>query len=420
MLDIKETKESKMCGNLNSQMERNLSAPETPGSGQTKAGCSLANSYPGKKPQEEITLLKLKPCSPSEKQLLLGTLLGDGSMQWGSKLHGRIRFTHGKVQENYCRYKAQALKSYVKTQPQIVENRGWGKESCVFSTVLTPAFSFMYALAYRQDSTNTQKLVKTVTQEWADLLTWEGIAWWYQDDGTLTQAGGVHISTHGFPEEQVAILADALTQRGVPAKVQPVKKGQKTYFIIAIGLEATRKFIEKVKPYVHESMLYKVNLQDRTFLTCHFCGTQFLKKGGPTPNTPACEEYTCLRKAAGMRNKKYIEKLGGNSALWEKKIKPRLEQNPELKATLTLKRKEAEERRKQDPLYVEKWKTIRADWKRKNAEKIRQQRIARMSDPAYAEKVREKARLRALDPTRKARKLEMQRLRRTQKEKLNQ
>jgi hypothetical protein len=271
----------------------------------------------------------------------------------------------------------------------------------------------MHALAYRQDTTNPKKLIKTVTPEWLAQLTWEGIAWWYQDDGTLTQAGGVHISTHGFPQEQVELLANMLTERGVTAKAQQVKKGEKTYFIIVIGSEATREFIERVKSFVHPSMSYKVDLQTQTFLTCHFCGTSFLKKGGPPPAAPACEEYMCLRKAAGLRNKKYVQNLGGSSVLWAKKIKPRLEQNPELKATLTLKRKEAEARRKQDPVYMEKWKAIRAKWKKDNAEKVKAQRAERMRDPVYIAQQREKARLRAQDPARKVRKLELQRLRRT-------
>jgi hypothetical protein len=413
MCDTTRTKEESILGNLNFQMDPNLSVQVTQDSGLAEDGCSLASFYPGKKPLEGTTFAKLKPCSPSEKQLLLGTLLGDGSMQWGSKLHGRIRFTHGQVQEAYCRQKAHILRSYVKTQPQIVENRGWGDKSCVFSTVLTPAFSFMHALAYRPDFTNPQKLVKTVTQEWLNLLTWEGIAWWYQDDGTLTQAGGVHISTHGFPQEQVELLANMLTQRGVAAKAQQVKKGEKIYFIIVIGSEATRKFIEKVKPFVHPSMSYKVDLQTQTFLTCHFCGAPFLKKGGPAPDTPACEDYTCLRKAGNQRNRKYVQRLGGNSALWAKKIKPRLEQNPELKAALTLKRKAAEEKRKQDPIYVEKWKAIRAQWKKDNAEKVKAQKAARMLDPNYVLQMKEKDRIRTQDPTRKARKLEMQKLRRS-------
>ena len=121
----------------------------------------------------------------------------------------------------------------------------------------------------------------------------------------------------------------------------------------------------------------------------------------------------CLRKAAGLRNKKYVQNLGGSSVLWAKKIKPRLEQNPELKATLTLKRKEAEARRKQDPVYMEKWKAIRAKWKKDNAEKVKAQRAERMRDPVYIAQQREKARLRAQDPARKVRKLELQRLRRT-------
>jgi hypothetical protein len=345
------TKEENILGNLNSQMDPNLSAQVTQDSGLIEAGCSSASFYPGEKPIEGTTFAKLKPCSPSEKQLLLGTLLGDGSMQWGSKLHGRIRFTHGQVQEAYCCQKAQVLRSYVKTQPQIVKNRGWGDKSCVFSTVLTPAFSFMHALAYRPDSTNPQKLVKTVTQEWLNLLTWEGIAWWYQDDGTLTQAGGVHISTHGFPQEQVELLANMLTQRGVTAKAQQVKKGQKIYFIIVIGAEATRKFIEKVKPYVHESMMYKVNLQDQVFLTCHFCQTSFLKKLGPTPDIPACEGYTCLRKAATLRNQKYVKKHGE-----AKLYKKRLNSNPKyLEQQRARQTKTREMKREEINAYFRAW-----------------------------------------------------------------
>jgi len=414
MCDIIKIKEENILGNLDSQTAQNLSVQETPVSGQAEAGCSLVNSFLGKKSKEETTLSKLKPCSHAEKQLLLGTLLGDGCMQWGAKLAGRLEFNHGKVQENYCNHKAQVLKSYVKTPPKIVPNGGWGEESCRFATITTPAFSFMHTLAYRPDPINQKKLVKTVTKEWVSQLTWEGIAWWYQDDGTLTQAGGVHISTHGFPKEQVEILAEALAERGVTAKVQPVKKGEKTYFIIVIGSEATRIFIQKIKPFVHPSMEYKVDLQDQTFLTCHYCHTSFLKKKGPTPDMPACEDYTCLKKAGYQRMGKYIEKLGGQKALWQKKIKPRLENNPELKQAYAIKRKAAETIRQQDPDYVQKWKAIRAQWKKDNAERVKAQRAARMKDPLYAAMVREKARIRQQDPIRKARKMELQRLRRVQ------
>jgi hypothetical protein len=254
-----------------------------------------------------------------------------------------------------------------------------------------------------------------VTKDWLDQLTWEGVAWWYQDDGTLTQGKGIHISTHSFPKEEVQLLAEMLQGKGISAKVQPVKKGEKTYYIVSIGTESTRKFIEKVKRFVHPSMLYKTDIGDPVFLTCQFCQTAFLKTTQPTKlKHTCCQDEECRAELNKLMRKEYIERLGGMSQYWFLKEKPRTLADPLHKQ----KRKEMRLRLEQNPEYKQKWDAIRSQWKKDNIQKIYAQREERMKNPEYASKLKAQSAARQKKPENRARKLELQRIRR-QKTKMN-
>lgn len=77
------------------------------------------------------------------------------------------------------------------------------------------------------------------------------LAVWFMDDGYLRKKDAVAIATDRFSEESIRKLAEGLYERyGIHATV--VKRGR-LYF----GVEATRRFLSLISPYVISAMRYK-------------------------------------------------------------------------------------------------------------------------------------------------------------------
>ncbi len=207
------------------------------------------------KPALATRASRLRTPSKSLWKMVLGCLPGDASISCPrGVMHPRLHFVHGTKQSEYCRHKAGLLADYVRTPPKIETNRGWGKEVCRFSTVTSPVFGELWATCIRRDGDRPRK---TVTRLWVDQLDWRSVAYWFMDDGS-SQRGVASFSTHGFREHEVAMLAARLTQLGATANARPVRHGTRNYWVIRLGVPATRTLFEHVRPYVVPSMAYKL------------------------------------------------------------------------------------------------------------------------------------------------------------------
>lgn len=226
-------------------------------------------------------------------QCILGTLLGDGCVD-ARPTNPRLCFIHGKPQEAYARHKALVLKDYVQTPPKLVPNMGYGSVSCTFRTVTTPAFDFLREICLRREG---ERYRKTVTREWLQLLTWEGVAYWFLDDGSLTK-NHANISTHSFTEAEVRLLAGWLAERGVVPCVDTLRtKAGKVCWILRLRKEATTRLIEHIRPFVPECMAYKaVPPAPTPVLPCCVCGRLRSGKAPSAANAaPLCGDPACTR-----------------------------------------------------------------------------------------------------------------------------
>lgn len=261
----------------------------------------------GRHPRRNVAATRNTPLSRAAYQMLLGTLLGDGSMDWCCA-YGRVSIIHSSKQEAYCRHKAELLADYVATPPRLVVNAGWGERNCRFTTVTSAAFEPIRRLCYRQDPV-TGKYVRCVNQAWLDELTWEGISVWYQDDGTLCNRNSTRLCTHRYSKAEVDLLARMLTERGCPAKVWKVarKDRRRQYWVIRLGLDSARTFIERIRPFVHPSMAYKLRIKEPRTVPCAFCGKALTPRGKQaTAEYPCCGAPDCRRAGNRLRNKKYL------------------------------------------------------------------------------------------------------------------
>lgn len=278
------------------------------------------------------------------KQMLLGTLLGDGCMQWlngGRPSPGRFYITHGSRQEAYCRHKADVLKDYVRTLPAIRKNGGWGELSCVFSTVTSPAFEFLRSLCYKPNL-KTGRMMKWVTPEWADQLDPVALAYWYMDDGSIsTSQAWITLNTQSFTKECVRLLVKKMRTFGLNPTARPYRRrgAKQKYWVICLGAVDARKFVEIVRPHMHESMAYKLvvpNNDSTEMVICQFCGAATPKASRQSGHMVSCEKPECKatkhRIICAREDRARVNERARTS--YQKNIEHRREYNRNMQRTL--------------------------------------------------------------------------------------
>jgi len=152
--------------------------------------------------------------TPLQKDLLIGSLLGDGNLQTNTGKTWRYRAIHKALQQTYLQKKYEILQDFCATPPSYsnVYDPRAGKcyDRWTFNTLYREEFQFYGNLFYKQEN---GKWVKHVPDNIATFLTPTALAYWYMDDGALKWAGhsnAVRLCTDSFPGNEVEILKNAL------------------------------------------------------------------------------------------------------------------------------------------------------------------------------------------------------------------
>lgn len=203
--------------------------------------------------------------SDSCKAILLGSILGDGSLkkQKGYK-NARISIRHSEVQTEYFYWKVAQLKEIAnKKSVQIQKPTGFSKKKkLLFQSKSDPELTLLYNLTYKGNKLK-------IKRKWLNNLSPLALAIWWMDDGSLIgqkKNKGV-LCTDGFELEQVKLISKYLK---IVWKVENTvweykreRKGEiKKYPRIWINKkEALKQWIEIIKPYIHKSMKYKIDIE---------------------------------------------------------------------------------------------------------------------------------------------------------------
>ncbi len=184
-------------------------------------------------------ILKL---TSDEFAILVGSMLGDGYI---TKL-GRIQIEQSERQKDYLRWKYSVLKRISSTSVLTATRKR-------FSGTVTHSYRFwtkQYFHSWRElfypDG------IKIIPAEVVSALSPLVLAVWFMDDGFLRKDNAVAIATETFSEEALQEIMNGLhEQYGVETTL--VKRGR-LYF----GVEATRRFVSIVSPYIIPAMRYKL------------------------------------------------------------------------------------------------------------------------------------------------------------------
>lgn len=192
--------------------------------------------------------------SSEAEQVVLGGLLGDSSIVQprASNLPG-FTFCHAKHQSDYFAFKLRLLGAIVH---EIKGSRGGFPGSTNNRRALsrfTPVLSYLIRdLCQREGK-------KWITIEWARHLSPLALAIWYMDDGSCRfnseQRPRAHLSTNGFPVEQVRILSKMLSDRFRVDNGVFDYKGP----TIVLTADGTERFFDLIYPYVPSCMKYKLS-----------------------------------------------------------------------------------------------------------------------------------------------------------------
>ena len=188
------------------------------------------------------------------EQILLGSLLGDGGLDMGSR-NARFTVKHCSRDRNYLFWKFSILRAtgWFVGLPKFRPNRNSG--SWRIQSMQVPTFTDYYHLFYHDGR-------KGVLLEVLNKLEPLGLAVWYMDDGHLGYSYGIYPSvwlyTQSFSREENLMIQLWLRQKyGVRLNLTKVKTGSGFLLKSSAQCEA-RKFLKIVTPYILPCMARKL------------------------------------------------------------------------------------------------------------------------------------------------------------------
>lgn len=202
--------------------------------------------------------------SKIQKEIIIGTLLGDSSLQTFNKDRKtyRLRFFQKLDQKEYIDHLYEIWKDWVLTPPKIssYQDKRTNKiySRIYFNTITHSEFKKFGDLFYKQDPEN-RKFVKIVPSEeiLMNTLTARGLAYWFMDDGSRVSKNvkSMRICTDSFKYEEVLTLIKILNIK-FNLKCSIIKDGSNNR--IYISSYSYYDFIKLINPYIIPSMEYKI------------------------------------------------------------------------------------------------------------------------------------------------------------------
>jgi len=202
----------------------------------------------------ELNEQKTIKLNEHQLQCIIGTLLGDGSLS--IKPYGQISYStsHGLEQRDYLKHISSVLRvnwhKYVKNENSYSAGKDYYKLNYYNKYELLKIAKFVLA--------NKRK---TITKEWCDQLTAEGLAYWFMDDGSSCNSGSsisVEFSTLSFTLREINMLRDMLFIKfGIYTTIR--KHGNDGYGrVISLRQISVNRFMDLIEPYIVDCLKYKI------------------------------------------------------------------------------------------------------------------------------------------------------------------
>jgi recombination protein RecA len=209
---------------------------------------------------DRVMLAQPHLLSPSQQQLILGSVMGDGNLSKPvhSEDHSaRFRMGHGARQAAYLDWKVSLLAN-------VPHTRTVNAKGAVFAD-FTPLAELgeLREVVYQGDGK------RHLTWDYLKALTPFALAIWYMDDGCFTlRSKGLQERTQGG-SGRIEICVEAMSPGSRERLVQYLRdthgldvrlrvSGARRVSVLVFTTSASEKFQKLVAPFVHPSMAYKL------------------------------------------------------------------------------------------------------------------------------------------------------------------
>lgn len=199
--------------------------------------------------------------TPIQREILIGTLLGDASMGLvRSKPVYSIKFEQSIKNQEYIvhlydNFKEFTLKPYY---IRLIKRNNLNHQDIMsiwFKTFVHPSFKFYYDIFYDFDI-EKRKCVKKVPQIIHKLLTARSLAYWYMDDGNL-EKNGCSLSTNRFSYKDNKLLQKILKEKFL---LNVIIRKDKIYYRMVINSIDFLIFKKLVQPFILPCFFYKLGI----------------------------------------------------------------------------------------------------------------------------------------------------------------
>jgi hypothetical protein len=213
--------------------------------------------------------------SDTERAILMGSLLGDGTLQKRGLNSFRHRVSHSISQKSYVEWKYEKLNRLCQTtQPPKEVTNTKGYVSVEFYTSSGEYLKELFELFYKKSSfsaskkaeTKSDKFLKTITPELIENLPLDPIllAVWFMDDGSARNdcyAG--NLATQCFSLEEHHLLKDYFQKWDLDCNIVKHSTQKQTYYLY-FPRRSFPKLVSIIESTVKEipDMIYKLN-EDR-------------------------------------------------------------------------------------------------------------------------------------------------------------
>lgn len=208
--------------------------------------------------QRKFEIIKKVPLTKEQKEMIFGTLLGDGCIApHGRKnLSYRLIIGHCEKQKDLLLWKKAILGNLVNSI-SIRKNKK-NQIMNTFTSVTHNEFKMIYDFFYE----NNKKVIKTNIINYITPLSF---AVWIMDDGNLNKNVNLRLSTDGFSEEDNVRLQDILRINfDIKCKVCKYSRNDKEYFYLSLNKENTIKATKLTEKYFVDCMRYKLYSESST------------------------------------------------------------------------------------------------------------------------------------------------------------
>ena len=203
--------------------------------------------------------MKNNNLSQDQKDLLIGSLLGNASLQTENGQTWRVRFIHRALHLPYIEHKYQIMKDFCETGPKYSEyfdertNKTYNRY--YLNTITSDKFRYFANKFYKHEySIGSKKyLPTTVIHD----LTPKALAYWYMDSGALKWVGksnAVRFCTDAFEPHHVIFLNHHLKEKfNLKCSIQKKDK----IYRIGIAEESYPILKDLIYPHLLPCMYYK-------------------------------------------------------------------------------------------------------------------------------------------------------------------